>query len=267
MVNYNPITASPPLEVPLKNSPLIRVIAQVNFPAIVSIEKSEYIGAFQEAIREKYPVLHPEQTQGVTFGIQGIIPIPPQVTWRFMDTPDNWTWRVSLAPNFVALEAKAYLSRSDFLQRLENILVALNENFAPKFIERFGLRYIDRVISPELRDIASLVKPEIAGMMSASFKEAIHQTINECIFTIPTRDEQIAARWGLMQPGVTFDSSAIDRIDEECWILDLDMSLAKNRGFSVENLMSEGKFFAERLYTFFRWAVNDDFLQRFGGEL
>ncbi|MEC4815095.1 MAG: hypothetical protein SAK29_17740, partial [Scytonema sp. PMC 1069.18] len=45
------------------------------------------------------------------------------------------------------------------------------------------------------------------------------------------------------------------------------MSLLKNREFSIEALMSEAQYFAERIYTFFRWAVEDDFLRRFGGKL
>jgi len=70
-----------------------------------------------------------------------------------------------------------------------------------------------------------------------------------------------------MPAGATFDPNAIEPISEPSWILDLDMSLSKNREFNIEALMSEGQRFAERIYTFFRWAVKDDFLRRFGGQL
>ena len=266
MVNFNPLTAPPPQEVPLKDAPLIRVIAQLRFPPILSIEKSDFVGSFQEAIRESYPILQPEQTQGFAFSPQGVVPTAPQVTWRFVDTADNWNWRVSLAPNFLALETTAYLSRRDFLKRLEDVLIALNESFKPASIERFGLRYIDRIIGQNLQDISSLVKPEIAGMMAANFREYIHQTINESLFTIPGGGEQIVARWGAMPAGSTFDPEAIEAVTDPSWILDLDMSLSKNRDFCVEELMIEAQHFAERIYTFFRWAVEDDFLRRYGGK-
>ena len=43
MVNINnPLIDSPPQEVPLKNAPLVRVIAQMRFPPILSIEKKEF---------------------------------------------------------------------------------------------------------------------------------------------------------------------------------------------------------------------------------
>lgn len=265
MVNYNPLTAQPPEEVPLKDAPLIRVIAQVRFPPILSIEKKDFVGSFQEAIREKYPILQPEQTQTLVLGPQGVVQPTLQLTWRFIDTANSW--RVSLAPSFMALETTAYSSRRDFLERLEHLLIAFEQSFKPQIIERFGLRYIDRLIGQDLQDISSLVKPEIAGLMGAEFREDIHQTINESLFVIPNGGEKIIARWGLMPGGATFDPDAIEPVAESSWILDIDMSLSKNREFSIEELMSEGRCFAERIYTFFRWAVKDDFLRRFGGEL
>lgn len=265
MVNFNPLTALPPKEVPLKDAPLIRVIAQVRFPSILSIEKKDFVGSFQEAIREKYPILQPEQTQTFVFGPQSAVQPTLQLTWRFIDTATSW--RVSLASDFMALETTAYSSRRDFLERLENVLIALDKSFNPQIIERFGLRYIDRLIGQDLQNISSFVKPEIAGMMAAEFREYIHQTINESLFVIPGKDEKLLARWGLMPAGVTFDLDAIEPIAEPSWILDLDMSLSKNREFSIQALMSEGQCFAQRIYTFFRWAVEDDFLRHFGGEL
>lgn len=265
MVNTNPLTAQPPEEVPLKKAPLIRVIAQVRFPPILSIEKKIFVGSFQEAIREKYPILQPEQTQAVVFDPQGGLQTLTQLTWRFVDITDSW--RVSLAPDFVALETTAYSSRSDFLERLESVLIALNDNFNPQIIERFGLRYIDRLVGQDTKDISLLVQPEIAGIATTEFREYINQTINESSFMIPDRDEQIIARWGLISAGETFDPDVIEPITEPSWILDIDMSLCKNRKFSIEELMNESQGFAERIYTFFRWVVKDEFLRRFGGEL
>ncbi len=265
MVNFNPLIAPPPEEVPLKDAPLIRVIAQVRFPPILSIEKKDFVGSFQEAIREKYPILQPEQTQTFALEVKGAVQPTVQLTWRFIDTADSW--RVSLATNFMALETTAYSSRRDFLERLEHILIALDKSFKPQRIERFGLRYIDRLVGQDLQDISSLVKPEIAGMMATDIKDYIHQSINESLFTISDGDEQIAARWGTVPAGSSFDPTAIEPIDKPSWILDLDMSLSKNREFNIEALMGEGQRFAERIYTFFRWAVNDDFLKRFGGQL
>ncbi|RUT03418.1 hypothetical protein DSM106972_050570 [Dulcicalothrix desertica PCC 7102] len=237
----------------------------MRFPPILSIEKKDFVASLQEAIREKYPILRSEQTQALVLSSQGSVQTTSQLTWRFLDATNNW--RVSLAPNFMALETTAYSNRKDFIQHLQNIFELLEENINPKVIERFGLRYIHRLSGENALNISSLVKPEIAGITAADFKEYIRQTVNESLFIIPDGGEEIIARWGLLPEGITFDPDAIEPIEEPSWILDLDMSLSKNREFSVEGLISEAQRFSERIYTFFRWAVQDEFLRRFGGEL
>lgn len=130
------------------------------------------------------------------------------------------------------------------------------------------MRYVDRLIIRDLTDIASLVKPEIAGIINTDFKDYIHQTINESLFMIPDEGGQILARWGLISAGTTFDPDSIEPIAEPSWILDLDMFLSKkNQEFNITELMEEAQQFSERLYTFFRWAVQDEFLRRFGDEI
>ncbi|MGD8207441.1 MAG: TIGR04255 family protein, partial [Thiohalocapsa sp.] len=63
--NETPLTGPPPAEVPLSDAPLVRVIAQVRFPLVASVEKGDFIAPFQEAIRAEYPVLRPEQNRSV----------------------------------------------------------------------------------------------------------------------------------------------------------------------------------------------------------
>ena len=264
MVSTNPLIAPPPKEVPLEKAPLVRVIAQVRFPIITSIENQSFIGSFQEAIRDKYPILEPEQTSSLVLGSQGWKQID-QVIWRFGDIERNW--RVSLAPDFIALETTTYTSRSDFLARLKSVLIALNKHIELKIVQRFGMRYVDRLVGQSVKDIYKLVRPEIAGVVALDFGENIHRTINETLFILPGKEDQITARWGLIPANSTFDPDAIEAVDEPSWILDLDMSLSKERDFNVEALMSEGQGFAERIYTFFRWVVTDEFLRYFGGEV
>lgn len=263
MVNTNPLIAQSPNEVPLKEAPLIRVLAQMRFSDILSIEESSFVAPFQEAIREKYPILQREQAQGLIFGPQGVAPTKPKIIWRFADVSNNW--RVSLTSDFIALDTVAYSSRSDFLEQLENVLAAFDMHIKPQIVQRFGLRYIDRLVKQDIKELSKLVRPELAGIV-ATFGEHVHQSISEVLFNLPEGDDQILARWGLLPAGTTTDPSAVEPIGEPSWVLDLDMSLSKQREFNVKALMNEAQRFAERLYIFFRWAVTDNFLQRFGGE-
>lgn len=265
MVETNPLIAQPPDEVPLKEAPLIRVVAQVRFPANLFIEQSSFVAPFQEAIREKYPILQPEQIRSLVIGTQGVTQTEPKIVWRFADLQNNW--RVSLANNYVALETTSYLSRDDFLKRLENVLAALNVHIKPQIVERFGLRYIDRLVYQNTKELSKLVRHEVAGIVATEVGEYLHQTISESVFNLPEGQAQMFARWGIIPANATIDPAAVEPINQPSWVLDLDMSVSVQRTFSVEALMSEAQQFAQRIYTFFRWTVTDDFLRHFGGEL
>ena len=266
VTNLNPLTATPPLEVPLKNAPLVRAIAQVRFPPILSIEQQAFVGSFQEAIRAEYPILEPIKTQSLIFNPEGA-PVTPtsQTTWCFWNA--DRTWRISLASNSVSIETTKYTSRNDFLARLEDLLVKLHSNFHLSQIDRVGLRYIDRVVGQNLEDIKLLIRAEMAGIICSDLQEYVHQVLHESLFLLPSGEAQISARWGIMPANATFDLYAIEAVPERSWILDLDISAVKTQAFSVEAVMQQALNFTERIYTFFRWAVTDEFLRRYGGEL
>jgi uncharacterized protein (TIGR04255 family) len=264
-VDTNPLVAAAPEEIPLRNAPLVRVIAQVRFPVIASIDNRGFIASFQEALRDAYPVLRPEMTQGFVVGSQGLTPAPSQMIWRLRDVQGQW--RVSLAPDFIALETTAYVSRSDFLARLHGALRALHEHIGPKIIDRMGLRYIDRVLIHGVDDIATLVRREVIGILATPLAASAHQALSESLFEVPNTHARLLARWGQVPPHGTVDPSAIEPVDRPSWILDLDMFSADAQPFDPEALVAEVRTYAERIYAVFRWAVTEDFLRRYGGAL
>lgn len=266
----NPLTEALPAEVPLKNAPLVRVIAQVRFPQMLSIEKRDFVAPFQEAIRSQYPVLRAEQTQALLLGSQAsppVSPVAPRVIWRFTDMEN--VWRVSLAPDFAAVETTTYKSREDFFARFEKIVQALVDHVDPKVVDRIGVRYIDRVkdSDSEMQNIVNLVRSEMLGIAIPPLAQHTVHALSEALFSIPERSAQLFARWGLLPEKGTVDPSAIEPIDEPSWILDLDMFRKESRPFDKAAVVTETRFFAERIYTFFRWAVTDEFLRLYGGQL
>lgn len=267
MIDDNPLTALPPIEVPLKEAPLVRVIAQVRFPTILSIGESSFVASFQEKIRLQYPTLHSEQMQSWVIGPQGIEPATPSIVWRFIDKSGNW--RVSLASNFVVLETTDYTSRKNFLERLKEILLATDCHIKPQLTERLGLRYIARLVGQDVDNLTDLVRPEVSGVLSSGMARYAQQAISDSLFTLPDERSQIHTRWGRLPPNTTTDTGAIEPIAEPSWILDLDMFMpvTESSAFDVESIMIDANRFAERLYTFFRWSVTDNFLRRFGGEI
>ncbi len=261
-MNHDPFVGPAPAEVPLPKAPLVRVIAQVRFPLIVAIEKRDFIAPFQEAIRKRYPVLRQEHTQNVLLTPNGIAPSGPHTAWRFADLDD--TWRVSLTSDFLALDTGAYTSRADFFERLKDVLSALNEHVQPSVIDRLGVRYVDRVIGPPLNNIRNLIRPEVRGMLGTDTEQYVQSALTESMFTVG--NAQVLARWGYLPKGATTDPSAIVPADEPSWILDVDMSRMGQRAFVTEQIVSEAKQYAERIYAIFRWVVTPEFLRTYGGE-
>lgn len=263
MTPFDPLAAAPPAEVPLKNAPLVRVIAQLRFPTIAAIEQRSFLAAFQEAIRAEYPVLRPEMTKGVLLGPQGVAAMPEQTTWRFADV--DGAWRVSLAPDFMALETTAYRSRRDFLERLKEAVEALDEHIQPKVIDRLGVRYIDRITGESAKEIARLVRPEIGGLATTALAPHVQHAISEVLLSVGEQSAMVA-RWGRLPPNATVDPAAMEPVAAPSWILDIDMFSRESTRFDPEQIMEKAAAFAERSYAFFRWAVTDEFLRRYGGE-
>ena len=257
----DPATLAPVAEIELRNAPLVRVLAQVRFPLIVAIEQREFIAPFQEAIRREYPSLRQEVTQGMVIGPGVVAPAAPQRAWRFTDI--DVQWRVTLAPDFLALETTAYTSRSEFFAKLRSVLELLDDHVGPKVVDRLGVRYIDRISGESLDQIASLVRSEVRGITGTRAAVHLQHALTESVFLV--EKAQLLARWGLLPAGATVDPGAIEPIDVPSWILDLDMFTTKSFPFNVDRVVTDGRAFAERIYTFFRWAVTDDFVRHYGG--
>ncbi len=261
-VIFDPLVAPLPAEVPLKDAPLVRVIAQLRFPEILSIEQRDFVAPFQEAIRATYPVLRQEQTQGVLLGPAGLAPAKPQIAWRFGDTDGHW--RVSLTPEFLALETTKYVSRTDFFGRLKAVATALDEYIDPAQVDRLGVRYIDRITGAAVDDIAKLVRAEVRGITGTIAAAHAAHALSESMFEVD--DARVLARWGVLPPDKTLDLAAIEPATERSWLLDLDMFSAAPMPFVVDQVVERAQRYAERIYTVFRWAVTDEFLVRYGGQ-
>ena len=260
--DFNPLKGKPPKEVPLKNAPLIRVIAQVRFPVIAATQKDEFIAPFQEAIRPHYPILRPERIRNLILGPEGQSEGPPAVVWRFSDMTAGW--RVSLGRDFLAIETTSYESREDFFARFRFVAEALEKHVNPRVMDRLGVRYIDRVVGKEVEKIASMLRPEICGVASTVLRGDASQVLREALFSTP-EGASLRARWGLIPAKGTTDPAAIEPVDDVSWILDLDMFSNESGPLESGKLLEDARSYAERIYAFFRWAVNDRFLETYGG--
>ena len=259
----NPLRDPAPAEIQLATSPLHRVLIVINFPAILKISEESGIIRFQDRIRSRYPKLNREQQTGIEFqvGPQGEMMPPRNVTqniWRFVSEDDRW--RVTLAAEFIALEtAEAYRNREDFLDRIKIILNIFTEEFQPSFSSRIGVRYLNVL---DLDDVGSLQKVVRTGLRSLSDTEIVEQieTSNHMVtFNVP--EGKLLSRWGVLPPNMVHDPNILTPKGVTRWYLDLDCINEESLSFGNDAMLGRCRNMMERIYSFFRWSMTDDFIE------
>ena len=95
----------------------------------------------------------------------------------------------------------------------------------------------------------------------------VRHAITENLFTLPDGSGTLMARWGQVPAHGTVDPGAVDPIDEPSWLLDLDAYSQGTRVLNVEETVAAATKLAERIYSFFRWVVTNEFLKRYGGDV
>ena len=261
-----PLHGPSPPEVPLPKAPLVRVIAQVRFPMLLTVRDHKGVAIFQEAIRNRYPHLDQQNTIMV---VSGGAPAAANeslavVHWRFADEAADFKWRVTLAHDFIALETRAYESRQDFMERLEAILQTLEETLAPTHMMRFGMRYIDQIKGEPMTRIDTLLRKEVLGVAPCAGPD-VRQVVTE--FSAPAEPGELLARWGRVPATMTVDPNLLPPITEDSWLIDLDVSSTRQIAFDAKGIVETARSAAERVYAVFRWMVTEEFLKEYGGKV
>ena len=260
-----PLAGPPPPEVPLPDAPLVRVIAQMRFPIVASVEKRDFVAPFQEAVRGEYAVMRQESSSNLLLNLPGRGPLEVRssTVWRFNDLDHQW--RLTLAADFLALETSHYTSRRDFFERFKRLLVALEQHVRPSALDRLGVRYVDRLTGAPLASLATYIQPALLGALSTAVGPHALVAVSESLFNLPDEGGQMRTRWGVLPANATVDPNAIEPVGEPSWVLDLDAFRQGERAFVASTIADEAVGLAKRCYSFFRWSVTDEFLKHFGG--
>jgi uncharacterized protein (TIGR04255 family) len=241
------------------------VIAQVRFPTLLAVRSADRIIGFQDAIRAKYPYLERQDIPTIIIGpgLPGSLG-EPAAHWRFADEASDWKWRITLSQEFVSLETRAYESRKDFLERLEVIVQALEDTLAPVHMTRCGIRYIDQIKGEPMSRIVALLRPEVMGV-ACSLGSNARQLFTE--IAVKAEPGELIARWGKLPASMTVDPNLAPPIQEESWLIDLDVSKTGQFPFAANPVIESARLAAERVYAVFRWMVTDEFLRTYGGNV
>ena len=245
----------------LNNSPLALVVAQVRFPAILSIQSDDRLLArFQDAIRETYPFLSVGHQVGFSVGPQGIEQQQNSgKIYQFTDVNRQWT--VTLSADAVSLEARRYTSYEDFSERIFRVITAAQSIYRIDVRQRVGLRYVNEIRHPEASEAAhwaSLINPQLLGLLaddrvvpllSASYQEASLQ--------LPTGG--LTIRHGHFVQGTTVPSIFGDAPKDEgpFYLLDFDAFHESFAALDVHTLNELFQGYNHTMFQLLRWGVQD----------
>ncbi|WP_136661825.1 TIGR04255 family protein [Nitratireductor sp. XY-223] len=265
MPHTDPFTGPAPKRIPLPHAPLSGVLAQARFEEVFSITKKEFVADFQDCLRKDYPI-HKEDQNKILAVSGSSIEQRDARNWRFFDA--HRQWRVSLTTTFISIETRAYTSRDDFIDRFGKILKALQDTIGPNYQQRIGVRYVDRISGEPFKKLGDLVRPELAGFASSPLRKYVLQSLHESQCEV--EEGTLIARWGMLPDGGTHDPDLMPPINEPSWMLDIDVFRDSKQGaepFDADVIRDEAYSCATRVYSFFRWAVTEEFLKEYGGKV
>jgi uncharacterized protein (TIGR04255 family) len=266
MAADDPFAGPAPAEVLLRSAPLDRVIAQVRFQAILALNTADGVAGFQEKIRSTYPAFRRELVPDITISPSGEPHATPQNVWRFSDARENWV--VGVGIGFVALETRAYQSRSHFLERLNFVFHTAQETLEPILVDRIGLRYVNRLTGRSFERRRELLRSEMLGIAVGSMAERIQLNLTEINLKLPGQaGDRMLLRYGLLPLRTTYDPGNVPPLDVLSWVLDFDTYRESRAEFNATEMSDVGASLSDKAYRMFRWVVRDEFLTEHGGEL
>jgi uncharacterized protein (TIGR04255 family) len=257
------------INVPLPSAPLVRTIAQIRFPHLTKFSTNEDAVArcVADALADQYPFMNVGHEVTMTITVEGTREDrSPTRLWRLVSGDRNW--QITFCGSFLSIDTTNYVRRRDFAQRLIDAWNALNAEVSVPYIERLGVRYVNQLTSRDhLARLPELLRPEVLGISDSQDEEAVLESaITEARYRL-SDGASFMARWGLLPSNSSVDN-VVPAHDYPTWLLDMDSFREFTPGSQQgADIFEDVRSLALRGYQFFRWAVTDDFLVAFGGEL
>lgn len=243
-------------DIRLLRSPLIEVVCQVRFPAILRIANEDPT-MFQERVRHRFPRL--EREEGFIFQLQFSgsgasqppVAQPTSRLFRFQ-TEDGHT-AITLSADFYALSTTRYTVWEDFARDLLMTHDAVREIYQPGFSTRIGLRYVDQLTPSKLGlgafdDVVDLLRPELTALLRVDVWDLPRELLSQLVL-----DDQEG------HLGLRFGKPLSD--DEPTLILDFDYY--DDRELPFEGLVERCHRYHDKIYDAFRWCLREDRLDVF----
>lgn len=249
---------------------LDQVICQLQFPTILKID-TEVPSEFQELIRHKFPVYR-QSNEGDNFqlpdGISQLVPrefiesFPIRGNLRYQFLSGDQAWTVSLTRDFVALSTGEYTCWEEFRENMKLIAQALIDVYAPAFITRVGLRYLNVIDRKKLKltdnSWKNLISQHMLGLLGEDdVAESIGEHRNATSFALSSQHDFVRLEHGL----ITVKDS---RPQDHLYLLDNDLYSDRETQANAEHLSEKLDYFNAANRRLFNWCITDQLRDAMG---
>jgi uncharacterized protein (TIGR04255 family) len=266
----------------LARPPLNQALVELRFPVQAGLATIEGIAPIQQHLRKLFPYLKQQQLQQVSLLITPGAPAAAETqaapSWQFED--DNG-WSLTLTPSTLGLAiGPRYTEFSEFSERFNAILDALDEYaFIPR-ADRLGVRYINVAEVPPDDEYAWRLwfRSELTGWAGSDLFDDSTRLITSLTQTqlaaapigdlrgLPV-DVQAVIRHGLIPANTIVPGIVPIQPQRPAYIIDLDVFVEAAQPFDPKELTRQVTLFHDQVDRFFFWAMTDEGADYFGKEI
>lgn len=242
-----------------KKNPLISVICQIKFPAILKID-TEIPSEFQEKIRSEFPIYKEiiETVSEFPTELSSIIPseakelLSKKAINNFEFKSADEKWKINLTNNFLALTSLEYTRWENFRYHFEIPFKALLDVYNLNFFTRIGLRYIDVIKRSKigLQKISwnELLQPYISGVLVAPGinEKFLLSTLTNLVIQLTDDKSRVRIVHGLVQ----------EKNDDEFFYM-IDSDFYTEKRTELTDAMDRLEFYNQRGSRLIRWCITD----------
>jgi uncharacterized protein (TIGR04255 family) len=250
----------------LRHAPLIYVVAQVRFSAIVAIEK--YVPEIQEQLRHKgFPRFLKGQVHEIAFQADGAPKFSAIDRFEFQDK--DASLGIVLQSNSVAVHTNRYSNYETFEEHIRTALLAVNRILGISLAERIGLRYVNLIRLKANETWSEYLHAGLLGLDPGSI--GVESWISNSQFLGRTEVGQLAVRCARSAQPFPPDllnttlAYSLELAKEETVItLDFDHFVEQTVDFKVPSAMSTLENLHQSLDKVFMASVTENALVKWG---
>lgn len=252
-------------DIPLRDDPtrppfdgprlLERAVVAVTFTPIAKIATDQnFVSAFQDRVRQKYPFFQRLVEPHVQIDLLQSGEIKQQqsenVTWQFTSADGHST--IALNQGLIAFDVQrdGYKSWPALSESVVHVLNDFFETMGPSHVVRIGVRYLNTGRAEGDQDPRLSCTKEL---VSISGMEGLRAA--DLLWHFDVKEGRMLLRSGMMPPNATYDPSFFAPRPQQTWYLDIDVMKDDLSDFSIKQISAALTEQAMRLHAVYQWAM------------